>query len=209
MVVEYDKGLYTSRIAARIARIRYQNFQAWAKANLLRPPYEIPKGKKAEHIYTYYDLLLIRLIRRLREKGFRTTKIKKALDVIRIMQGGDTYAWTRATIAIYGDLIVAILPEKPEWNPIAASKGPQKMEVVFFPELIEELKKELLPDRFKYIEINPTILGGTPVIKGTRIATSVVYNLIKGKMDVAEAYPQLTLEQVKEAESYEEFLEAS
>lgn len=206
MIVEYDKGLYTPRLAAKVARVRYQNFQAWAKANLLTPSLKINWGKKSENIYTYYDLLLIRLIKRLRDRGFKTKTIKKALNVIRDLSGGDPYGWTKATIAIDADLIVVALPGKEEWNPIAASKGPQKMEIIFFPELIEDLRRELVPDRFKLIEVNPVILAGTPVIKGTRIPTHLIYSLSKEGVNLKEAYPNLSEDEIKEANTYEEFL---
>lgn len=204
----FGKGLYSPKVAARVAKIRYQNFQAWEKANLLHPAFQVEIGKRTENVYSYYDLLLIRLIRRLRDKGFRTKTIKKTLDVIATMSGGDPYGWTRATICVDVDLIVAFLPEKPEWNPIAASKGPQKMEVVFFPELIEELKRELVPERFRYVEIDPEVLAGTPVIKGTRIPTSIVHLLKQEGQDPKEVYPDLANEQIEDAEAYEEFLVA-
>ncbi|MFH0847170.1 MAG: DUF433 domain-containing protein [Chloroflexota bacterium] len=203
------KGLYSPKIAARIARIRPQHFQAWAKANLVHPIFQIQFGKRTENIYSYYDLLLIRLIKRLRDKGFRTKVIKKALDTISIMSGGDPYAWTKATICIDANVIVALLPGKPEWNPIAASKGPQKMEVVFFPELIEELKKELVPNRFRYVEVNPDVLGGSPVVKGTRIPTTIIRSMEKQGQDPKQAYPDLTDAQIKGAVAYEEFLVAA
>ncbi len=202
-------GLYSPKTASRIARIRPQHFQAWAKANLLHPLFQIRSAKKAENIYSYYDLLLIRLVKRLRDKGFRTKVIKKALDTISVMSGGDLYAWTRATIAIDANMIVAFLREKAEWNPVAASKGPQKMEIVFFPELIEELKRELVPNQFRYIEVNPEVLGGSPVIKGTRIPTVAVRSMKQLGQDPKEAYPELTEEQIKDAVAYEEFLVAA
>lgn len=205
----FGKGLYSPRVAARVARIRYQNFQAWAKANLLHPAFQIPLGKRKENVYSYYDLLLIRLISRLRDKGFRTKTIKKALDVISSMASGDPYAWTRATICIDVDIIVAFLSERPEWNPVAASRGPQRMEVVFFPELLDELKRELVPEHFRYVEIDPQVLAGTPTIKGTRIPTRAVYVVAQGGYDPKEAYPDLTDDEIQDAKTYEEFLVAA
>ncbi len=207
MAVEtFGKGLYSAKVASRIAKIRYQNFQAWAKVNLLHPTFQIQWDKKTESIYSYYDLLLIRLVKRLRDKGFRTKVIKVALDTVSAMSGGDPLAWTRSTIVINANMIVAYLPEKPEWNPIAASKGPQRIEVVFFPELIEELKRELVPARFRYVEIDPQVLSGFPVIKGTRIPTALVYSIKMEACDPKEAYPRLTDDEISDAISYEEFL---
>jgi uncharacterized protein (DUF433 family) len=103
-------------------------------------------------------------------------------------------------------MIIAYLPGKTDWNPIAASKGEQKMEIVFFPELITELGKELVPDRFRFVEINPKVIAGTPVVKGTRIPTNIIYDLTKEGIDAKEAYPELSSEQIEDAKNFEEYL---
>lgn len=203
----FSQGLYSPKIAAHIAQIRYQNFQAWAKGNLLHALFQIRKGKRLENVYTYYDLLLIRLIKRLRDRQFSTRTIKVALDAIYMLSGNDPYGWTKCTIVVCDRVIAVKVPDKPEW-PIAASRGTQKMEVVFFPELIEELERELIPPRFRYVEIDPEILGGTPVIRGTRIPTNIIHEMIEEEVNPLEAYPGLTQEQVADANEYEEYLVA-
>ena len=60
--------MYSARIAARVARVRPQTFQAWIKADLIRPQ-KFVSGKRSENTYTYDDLLLMRLIVRLKEQG--------------------------------------------------------------------------------------------------------------------------------------------
>lgn len=55
------------------------------------------------------------------------------------------------------------------------------------------------------IEINPHILAGKPVIRGTRIPVSVVLNLLAHGYTVSrviEAYPQLTAEDVHAAMAF-------
>jgi uncharacterized protein (DUF433 family) len=208
-VESIGNGLYSAKMASRIARIRYQNFQAWAKANLLHPSFQVNWDKKTESIYSYYDLLLIRLVKRLRDRGFSTKVIKVALDTVSTMSGGDPLAWTRTTMVVDTNIIVAFLSEKPEWNPVASSKGTQKMEIVFFPELMEELKRELIPDTFRKIEIDPRVLSGTPVVKGTRIPTALVYSIKVAGGDPKVAYPGLTDDDVNDAVNYEESLATS
>ena len=84
------------------------------------------------------------------------------------------------------------------------------MEVVFFPELIQELKDGLVPpSQFPYVEVDNEVLGGMPVIKGTRISTRAVASVKESGGDPREAYPDLTREQVENAEAYEEFLVAA
>ena len=83
------------------------------------------------------------------------------------------------------------------------------MGVVFFPELIEELRRELVPDAFRYIEVNPEVLAGAPVIKGTRIPTRAVVLAKQAGQDPRVLYPDLSNEQVEDAQAYEEFLAAA
>lgn len=53
-----------------------------------------------------------------------------------------------------------------------------------------------------YIEINPKIMMGKPVIKGTRITVEIILEkLAEGEFlkDILIAYPHLTTEQLKAA----------
>ena len=197
--------MYSARIASRIARVRPQNFQAWIKANLLRP-HRTNVGGRTENTYTYDDLLLIRLIVRLKEEGATAKSIRVALDTVEYISGGDRNAWKQTRLLVRDGFVMAILPGSPmhEWNPVAASEGPQSIAEVFFPDLIEELMNELVPgDRFRHIEIDPEILGGAPVIRGTRISTRTVISVLEAGGDPKEAYPDLSDEQIAEVKDYE------
>ncbi len=203
-----QRGAYSPRVAARIAKIRYQSFQAWAKANLLKAsPFRVT-SKTTENTYSYQDLLLIRLIVRLKNSGAKPREIRTALDTLTYLSGTDD-AWMRSAIAVQGSVVVAILHDRPEVNPIAASRGPQKgLHIVFFPELLKELKEELVPpDRFPFIDVDPAVLGGLPTIKGTRISTRAVMSVLRSGGEPLAAYPSLTEAQVSNAEQYERFLE--
>ena len=203
-------GMYSARTAARVARIPSQRFQAWKKANLLHPM-RLQYGKRTENTYSYDDLLLIRLIVRLREQGIKTKAIRTALDTVAYMSNGDRRAWMRVEMLVSNGIIVVIDPNNRDWNPIAASKGPQKMAVVFFPELIKELRSELVPpERFQHIDVDPEVLGGSPTIRGTRISTSAVMSIVDSGGNPREAYPSLTEEQLREVDDYERsFLQAA
>lgn len=198
-------GMYAAKTASRIARVRPQSFQAWIKANLLRP-HKANIGDRIENTYTYDDLLLIRLIVRLKEEGATTKSIRVALDTIEYIAGGDRNAWKRARLLVRDGFVMAVLPGShlPEWNPVAASEGPQKIAEVFFPDLIEELRDELVPgEKYKHIDIDPEILGGSPIVKGTRISTRAVMSVLESGGDPRDAYPSLTDEQITEVRDYE------
>ena len=200
------RGMYSARVAARVARMPSQRFQAWIKSGLLHP-HKFDYGKRVENTYSYDDLLLIRLIIRLQGQGATTRSIRVALNTIEYMHEGDRTAWKQVEMYVSEGVVVVMFPggTRWEWNPVAASKGPQKMAAVFFPDLIEELKNELVPpDRFKYIEVDPEVLGGSPIVKGTRISTSAVMSVLESEGDPTEVYPDLTKEQVAEVQDYEQ-----
>ncbi len=204
------QGMYTPKMAAQIARIRYQNFQAWAKANLIHGS-KFAVGKKQETYYSYRDLLLIRFIVALRSHGISARAIKTALDTVASLSSGERDAWMKWTFYVTNGLVVAIPPTTDTHipSPLAISKGPQTMALVFFPELISKLREELIPAKFKYIDIDPEVLGGMPRIKGTRIPTGAVTAAFESGQDPISLYPKLSPEQVDEAKAYEEFLKAA
>ena len=76
----FGVGLYSPNVAARVAQINYQRFQAWAKAHLLHGV-KFQAGNRAETIYSYRDLLLIRLVVRLRDRGFTAKRSKEHLTL--------------------------------------------------------------------------------------------------------------------------------
>ena len=200
-------GLYSPSDIVRIAKVRPQVFQAWIKAGLLSPPVALHARGKSQNVYSYRDLLLIRLIARLREKGFPVGKIKQALDNIVAAAGGDPGAWLQAIIYADKDLIAAILPGDTAGAPFSASQGAQALAVALLPELLEELERDLVPKRFQHVRIDPEVLAGAPVVAGTRVPTQAVLLTRRSGQDPREAYPALSKEQVEAAIAYEEFLE--
>lgn len=180
------------------------------RANLLEPRLTTVSKGRREGVYTYRDLLLMRLIMRLRSAGAKAKAIRTALQTIAVVNDGDPEAWMRARLYVDEGIVAVIFPEKPEWSPMAASHGPQKMALVFFPQLIKELADELVPpERFPHVEVDPTVLGGAPVVRGTRISTRAVASTYESGEDPVDVYPALTKEQAENARAFEEFLSAA
>jgi uncharacterized protein (DUF433 family) len=60
-------------------------------------------------------------------------------------------------------------------------------------------------DRLKRIVVNPKIMHGKPVIKGTRIPVYVILNLLAGGMkeeDILREYPDITREDILACMAY-------
>ena len=128
-----------------------------------------------------------------------------ALQLLMALQSGQALSLVYVEMSVSSDLVVVMIPGIPNWNPVAASRGPQKMAAVFFPDLIVELQNELVPpDRFKHIDVDPEVLGGSPTVKGTRISTRAVMSVMESEIDPKEVYPALTDEQILEVKDYEQ-----
>ena len=59
------------------------------------------------------------------------------------------------------------------------------------------------------IEINPKILGGKPIIKGTRIPIYVILRMLRGGAgfdQIIQEYPKISVEDIKAALDYSEYL---
>ena len=55
------------------------------------------------------------------------------------------------------------------------------------------------------IEVNPDVMFGKPVIKGTRLTVQLVVEEVRAGMsaaEVLEAHPRLTVEDIKAAEAF-------
>jgi uncharacterized protein (DUF433 family) len=71
------------------------------------------------------------------------------------------------------------------------------------------LMLETQPKHEERIAIDPEILVGKPVVKGTRIPVELVLRRLSQDLDIEallEAYPRLTLEDVKACLAYAEAL---
>ena len=59
--------------------------------------------------------------------------------------------------------------------------------------------------KHELIEINPEVMGGKPVIKGTRLTVELILRELGGGMAVEEMlaeHPRLTLEAIRAAQSF-------
>ena len=68
-----------------------------------------------------------------------------------------------------------VFAQKPDnWDTTSATKGGQKGEMRVLGELSEEDGALLVPKEFSdYVEINPNVMDGEPVVKDTRVPTSM------------------------------------
>lgn len=71
-----------------IVGITYRQLDYWARTNLLRPSISEARGSGTQRLYSYRDLLELKVIKRLLDAGISLQSARKALDVLR-QAGGE------------------------------------------------------------------------------------------------------------------------
>ena len=172
-------------------------------------------GGVVDYGYSYADLTIIKIMRLLRDDRLDLTSVGIALKHLFERLGPPSKGWADAHVYIVGKKIYAELPD--EWETTTATQFGQRVETRMFGDLFSILRDQeeegaiLIPkDYLRYVEINPNVMGGEPVIRGTRVPTSMLAMLRqKGKTlgDIADLYHPIPRETIAKALDYENFLD--
>ena len=90
---------FSTRRAAKIAGITYRQIDYWARTGLLRPSLVKATGSGSRRVYTYGDVLELKVIKRLLDAGIELKKVRVIFDYVRTELGEDISA---ATLVIDG-----------------------------------------------------------------------------------------------------------
>jgi DNA-binding transcriptional MerR regulator len=95
--------------------ITYRQLDYWARTGLLRPSIADAKGSGSQRLYSYRDLIELRVIKRLLDAGLSLQAARKAVDCLRRDLGADlasanlVLAGTTSVLARDGDEVVDLL----------------------------------------------------------------------------------------------------
>jgi len=70
---------YTSSEACRIANITYRQLQYWDKTNLAKPSIIGARGTGTRRIYSFIDLVCLRVTAKLKQEGVSLQKMRKSI----------------------------------------------------------------------------------------------------------------------------------
>ena len=209
------QGFYSTAQASRIARVPRRTLYDWKKRGIIAPSVQIIEhGQVADEGYSYADLTIIKIMRALREDRLDLSSVGIALRHLFERLGPPSKGWAEANVYIVGNKIFAQQPD--QWDTTVATQFGQKLETRLFGDLFEILRSReepgeiLVPENFApFVEINPEVMGGQPVVRGTRLPTSVFAMLKeKGKSlaEIARLYRPVTKHFIEKAIEYENFL---
>jgi DNA-binding transcriptional MerR regulator len=98
-----------------IVGITYRQLDYWARTGLLRPSIADAHGSGSQRIYSYQDLLKLKVIKGLLDSGVSLQATRQAIDILHRSLGGDLAAASlvlsgdRSILARTGDEIVDLL----------------------------------------------------------------------------------------------------
>lgn len=208
-------GFYTPSEASRIAQVPEWTVNYWRKNGIIIPSVKWTDEMNKEHIgHTFETVVFLRLIRLLRDKGVSLVESVKAVKRLRDRFGVPSKEWADAKVFVDVSDVIAY-SDKDTWGSTNVTKGHQKIaEFILgseFVKLRDRADALLIPEQFlPYVEIDPVIRNGLPIILDTSIQTSLIHKLRQLKhtyADIQDMYPFIARNKVIGAERYETFLD--
>lgn len=74
---------YRGPIAARAAGITYRQLDYWARTGLVQPSVRSAAGSGSQRLYSFRDILVLKVVKRLLDTGVSLQQIRVAVDVLR------------------------------------------------------------------------------------------------------------------------------
>jgi len=99
---------YSGKQACVIVGITYRKLDHWDHIDLVKPSIVSAQGSGSQRTYSYSDLVVLRVVKGLRDTGVTLRDAKLAIESLRELEGSD---WESATIVIAGEKIM-LIPNK-------------------------------------------------------------------------------------------------
>ena len=78
-----DEVGYRVPIACQVAGISYRQLDYWARTNLVRPSIRGAKGSGSQRLYSFKDILVLKIVKGLLDTGISLQNIRLAVDKLR------------------------------------------------------------------------------------------------------------------------------
>lgn len=77
--IDPDHG-YSGTVAAKAAGITYRQLDYWARTELVEPSLKSAEGSGSQRLYSFHDVLVLRLVKRLLDTGISLQQIRIAVN---------------------------------------------------------------------------------------------------------------------------------
>jgi uncharacterized protein (DUF433 family)/DNA-binding transcriptional MerR regulator len=208
------QGFYTTSHVSRLTGIPTSTLYDWRERGIIRPSLQIMEGDKVSaEGYSYADLTLIRILKALRDKKLNFDDVGNTLHHLYERLGPPNKGWAKEHVYVEGGHIYV---DRPDYWEVTADAG-QKVAEVMFGDLFDELRdleegaSLIVPTQFRNdVQIDPLVMGGEPVIRGTRLPTATVATMLgryKSIDKLAKLYRTIPRDKIARAIEYERYLD--
>lgn len=97
-----DEGFRGPQVCA-IVGITYRQLDYWARTGLLRPSVADARGSGSQRLYSYSDLVELKVIKQLLDAGLKLQQARRAIDCLR--QSGEDLASASLVLAGEGSVL--------------------------------------------------------------------------------------------------------
>lgn len=80
---------YRGPVACAAAGITYRQLDYWARTNLVSPSIQSAEGSGSKRLYSFRDIVVLKVVKRLLDAGVSLQNIRKAIEVLRVHGAGD------------------------------------------------------------------------------------------------------------------------
>ncbi len=197
---------FTADVASRLTGLSQEKLRRWDNDGFYTPAYANP-NRRSPHsrIYSFADLVALRTIARINELGVPITSLKKVDEFLK--QLPDT-SWANTRFYVAGedvffrhdDAMIALRPlgQRAIHDIISVDLQPIADDTR---ERVERLD-ERSPAQIGHIARDRYIMGGQPVISGTRVPTATIVDFVqRGYTDeqIIQNFPRLVPEDIRAA----------
>jgi len=78
---------YDSKTASRIVGVSLRQLQYWDEQNFLRPSIKLASGRGTKRLYSFHDLVCLKVVKDLARYGFSLKKIRRCLRPLKEQTG--------------------------------------------------------------------------------------------------------------------------
>lgn len=75
--------VYNSKSASRIVGVSLRQIQYWDEQGFIRPSVKLAQGRGSKRLYSFYDLVCLKVMKDLLHRGFSLQKIRRCLRPLR------------------------------------------------------------------------------------------------------------------------------
>jgi DNA-binding transcriptional MerR regulator len=112
---------YRGPQACKIVGITYRQLDYWTRTDLVTPSLQEATGSGSQRLYSFNDLLQLKVIKSLTDAGASLQKVRQAIDWVRANLVEDN--WSQVTIVADGSRVYALSSEEEVIDLLRSGQG--------------------------------------------------------------------------------------